>query len=173
MKTAVVLATGPSMSQAVADSVRGRCIVIAVSNAYKLAPWADALVSNDAKWWRHHKDAMKFAGRKFSGARVPHIEWIKPAAGHGSDSNSGLQALRVARDVFHADKVLLIGCDMHGSHFFGLHPPPLKNTTMTRRATHMKQYAKFDTKKCRVVNCTVGSALKCFPFGDIEQELAA
>jgi hypothetical protein len=171
MKIAAVLASGPSMSQAIADSVRGRCIVIAVSDVYTLAPWADALVSNDSKWWRYHKPALRFAGRRFCGARYPGTEWLSPSAGHNSTSNSGLQGMRVARDKFLVEKILLLGFDLHGSHFFGLHPLPLKNTSPQRRLVHIKQFERFDTKNCRVVNCTQGSMLKCFPFGDLETEL--
>lgn len=61
---AIILATGPSMSQAVADSARGFGTVIAVSDAYRLAPWADCLVSADTAWWKHHNP--DFAGPKFS-----------------------------------------------------------------------------------------------------------
>ncbi len=53
------------MSLHIAESIRGRCHVIAVSDAYKLAPWADALVSQDRPWWNYHRP--EFAGRKFSG----------------------------------------------------------------------------------------------------------
>lgn len=172
MNVCAVLATGPSMNQAVADSVRGRCIVIAVSDAYKLAPDADALVSNDSKWWRFHKkEAFEFKGRKFCGARFPGTEFIKPTKGHDATSNSGLQGMRVARDYYSAHKILLLGFDQHGTHFFGLHPSPLKNTSDSRRAVHQKQFAKFDQTTCRVVNCTPGSALTCFPMGVLEQEL--
>jgi len=172
MSTWAVLATGPSMSQAVADTVRGRCGVIVVSDAYLLAPWADALVSGDRKWWNAHHDAFKFAGRKFCGNRSTEgVEFFKPDHMHGVGSNSGLQGMRIARDKFGATKILLCGFDMQGSHFFGSHRPPLRDTPSSRREIHKRQFAKFDTTNCRVVNCTPGSQLEYFPFGELEEEL--
>ena len=47
-----ILATGPSMSQAVADRARELGSVLAVNDAFELAPWADGLVANDINWWR-------------------------------------------------------------------------------------------------------------------------
>lgn len=173
MTTFAILATGPSMSQAVADSVRGRCGVIVISDAYRLAPWADALVSTDAMWWKEHLDAVKFAGRKFCGAKFAGVEQIMlsaPSPPFPPGSNSGLQGMRVAVGVFHATKLLLLGFDMRGSHFFGPHKPPLRNTNEKRMQVHRQQF--FRWRVCPVVNCTPGSALKCFPMGNIEEELA-
>lgn len=108
-----VLATGPSMSQAVADSVRGKCKVIAVSDAYLLAPWADILVSSDRAWWRHHKP--EFLGRRYSVVDVPGADKLE---GVHSGLNSGLVAVMAAVQ-FGATRVLLLGFDMGGTHFFG------------------------------------------------------
>ena len=47
----VLLAPGPSMSQALADSVRG-CRVGAVTSALPLAPWAEFVAASDVSWWR-------------------------------------------------------------------------------------------------------------------------
>ncbi len=88
----IILATGPSMSTGVADSVRGFGKVIAVSDAYRLAPWADVLVSADSAWWYHHKP--EFEGRKFSAANMERIERIEGI--HGG-VNSGALAVAVRR----------------------------------------------------------------------------
>jgi hypothetical protein len=168
MTTFAVLATGPSMSQALADYVRDKCRVIAVSDAYKLAPWADALVSNDSAWWREHKDAMQFAGRRFCGTAYQQLERIKPDGNYPSGCNSGLQGMRAA-GLLGATRILLLGFDMHGTHFFGLHPAPLRNTTANRFMVHIAQFRKW--KGCPVINCTPASALKQFPFMDIRQAL--
>lgn len=170
MSTWVILATGPSMSQVVANSVRGRCGgVVAISDAYVLAPWADALVSTDATWWNAHPAALKFAGRKFCSARLQGTEQILVAGPFPPGSNSGLQGMRVAAEIFKATKLVLLGFDMHGTHFFGQHRPPLRNTTVKRMEVHKQQFARW--KSCPVVNCTPKSALKCFPLGDLETEL--
>jgi hypothetical protein len=76
-----ILATGPSLTAEQVAAVRG-LRVITVSDAYKLAPWADALVSADAVWWRHHQPV--FAGKRFSNSKVPNVERLEVP--HGTNS---------------------------------------------------------------------------------------
>jgi hypothetical protein len=85
------------MSQEVADYVRGKCRVVAVNDAYRLAPWADALVGNDRAWWGLYPEALNFAGRKFAGTSVQHVERLAPNEAFPPGTNSGLQGMRVAR----------------------------------------------------------------------------
>ncbi len=166
-----VLATGPSLTQAQADAVRGRFGVIAVSDAYRLAPWADALVSTDSAWWRHHKP--RFAGRRFSALGHKGTE---PVRGHAPGSNSGALAVRVARSLG-ARLIVLLGFDGHGSHFFGDHPAPLVNTTPARRRIHAQQHAA-EAAACaaagiQIFNCTPGTALTCYPIATLDEVLDA
>lgn len=165
----VILATGESMTQEQADFVRGKCRVAVVSDAYKLAPWADALISNDAAWWRVHPEAIKFAGRKFCGTNFAGTERAKLLPGFQSGSNSGLVAMMVAEKLG-ATKILLLGFDMHGSHFFGQHAAPLRNTTPSRFSVHRNQFKRW--RGCPVINCTPNSSLKCFPMDTIQNALA-
>lgn len=162
-----VLATGPSMSQAVADSVRGRCSVIAVSDAYRLAPWADALVSQDASWWRAHPDAKEFAGRRFAGVVVPDVEKFPSLTG----SNSGLLGCQVAVSLG-ATRILLLGVDLKGSHFFGPHPAPLRNTQPHRFQAFQEQFKRYQPRSVEIINCTPGSALKAYPKADLNASLS-
>lgn len=176
MTTFAVLATGPSLNQAVVDSVRGRCGVIAVSDAYRLAPWADALVSQDRAWWKHHPEASEFSGRRFIGVPPDQIKGVEQADKTGiitSGTNSGLLACHVAVTVFGATRLLLLGLDLQGSHFFGLHPAPLKNTKPERFAVMRKQFEQWPHKGVDVWNCTPNSSLTCFPFGDLDACLAS
>lgn len=172
-----ILASGPSMSQALADSVRGRCNVITVSDVYKLAPWADALVSQDKPWWRFHQEAHGFAGRKFSGAHwdgldVPGLERVPFEAGIQSGTNSALLACEVAVKTFGAKELLLLGVDMKGTHFFGPHPAPLKNTTEQRFEVMKQQFANWRPKGVTVWNCNLDSGLECFPKRSLDECLA-
>lgn len=163
-----ILATGQSMSQEIADYVRGKCSVIAVSDAYKLAPWADALVSADGSWWKVHADAQRFAGRKFGMAKIEGIEQLKPEKGFESGNNSGFTAMKVAQ-MLGATKIILLGFDMHGTHYFGKHPEPLRNTTESRFKGHIRQFDKWNG--CEVVNCTEGTALNKFPKANLKDVL--
>lgn len=153
------------MSQEVADSVRGKCKVIAVSDAYRLAPWADALVSSDRGWWRIHNP--EFQGLKFSG--VP-VEGVTRVEGIVGGSNSGLIALKVAVSMG-AKKILMLGYDMAGSHFFGQHPEPLRNTKPIRYEVFKKQFSQYRPKGVEIINCTPGSALTCYPMAKLEDVL--
>jgi hypothetical protein len=163
------------MSQELADYVRqhhehGRCKTIAVSDAFKIAPWASALVSNDRAWWENNKPAYKFAGRKFAAASFSGVECLRRDGIYNGGINSGLQAMRAAQ-LLGATKIILLGFDMRGGHYFGPHPHPLKNTTAKRFLKHIEQFKKW--RGCPVMNCTPGSALKQFPMSTIERELPA
>lgn len=169
MSTFAILATGPSMNQLVADDVRGRCACIAVSDAYRLAPWADALVSQDEAWWKHHKEARNFAGRRFGGpaVRMDGIERLEPGGPIATGTNSGLLAAIVAVQVFQAKRVILLGFDMGGSHFFGNHPAPLRNTTPPRFKVMLEQFQMWRPRGVEVINCTPNSRLLTYPKADL------
>lgn len=172
MKMWAVLATGPSMSKAVVDSVRGRVDgMIAVSDAYQLAPDADALVSADSDWWKVHPEAFEFRGRKFCTSQYKGLEQIEVSYRYGIGCNSALQAMRVAEKEFLADLILLFGVDLHGDHFFGKHPAPLRNVSQKKLVFMNQQFRKW--KGCKVINCTIGSRLKTFPIKPFEEVLAA
>lgn len=139
--TCAVLASGPSMSQAVADAVKGRCKVIAVNNQGidtvvddvlhpALAPWADILYAADRRWWiENQKNARTFAGIKVTiepvgGSERLHFDDVfilknagkdvlfDPRPTHlGGGGNSGFHAVHLAAHLG-ATKILLCGFDM-------------------------------------------------------------
>lgn len=159
-----ILATGRSLTLKAVESVR--CMnAIAVSDAYKLAPWAYAMASQDKAWWMAHPEAMAFDGRKFTTADLPNTErFLHQAVSTGT--NSGLYACRIAQSLG-AKRIELHGFDMHGNHFFGQHEAPLKNTTEERFSVMIAQFASWNCDGIEVVNMTPHSALKCFPFGAV------
>lgn len=165
--TWAILASGPSMSQEVADSVRG-LNVIAISNTYELAPWADVLVSNDRRWWMNYSDALKFQGEKYCGLCIDAPKGVTKFHGAISGSNSGLLALMVAVKKG-AKRILLFGYDMGGSHYFGDHAHGLPNPSQKRFESFKKQFAGYKPSGVQIINCTPGSALKCYPFGDAKE----
>jgi hypothetical protein len=165
----VLLAPGPSMSQGLADSLRGHVVGV-VSNCFLLAPWADFLVAQDRQWWLKHPEAQQFKGRKFSANRmIPGVERVERSF---TNWNSGVLALQVCVQLG-AASIRLYGFDMRGTHFFGPYTNGLSNTTPSRRAVHLNQYAVWARRNpgIQVINCTPGSALQCFPFE--EQAIAA
>lgn len=165
-----IIATGPSLNEDEVEKVRqarseGKIDgVIAVNNAgLDKANWADVLVAHDTVWWMAYPDAMKFEGRKFSRHGFTGTE---RAPAHMRSCNSGLLAMFVARDIFLSDKIILLGFDFKGSHYFGPHTAKagyqeLKNTTDERFKIHLKQFDQFSGSY--VINCNLESALEKFP----------
>ena len=166
-----VIATGPSLTAEQVKAVRKRCRLVVVSDAWQFAPDADAMVSADAKWWDAHPE-VQFAGRRFTAAPEwnghPELERI-PGWPHGR--NSGLLGIRVAVELG-ATRVLLLGFDMQGAHFFGRHPEPLKNTTPERFRVFMRQFSEYRPRGVKIINCTPGSALNAYPQRTLEDCLA-
>lgn len=135
----IVAATGPSLTPELAEACRGDRI-IAVSDAYRLLPFADVLYSCDARWWDHHQNCGGFAGEKWSshddkgnrkevqqqkfGLRL--VRGAPGTTGTGKNTqhrfsddpevihyggNSGFQAVNLAIH-FGAARIVLVGFDM-------------------------------------------------------------
>lgn len=128
-QTVAVLASGPSMTQELADSVK-HLPRIAVRRAVRLAPDADMVLALDGPpnegFWPE-LEASGFAGIRVCGVEcdldamylnIPH-ERITLGPGHVIESrNNGLAAIRVAA-MAGAAKILLLGFDPErNGHFY-------------------------------------------------------
>lgn len=182
----IVAASGPSLTTDVAEACRGDH-VIAVNDAYRRLPFADVLYASDARWWDHHGNCTGFRGEKWSAHNPKGNDKRKQAQAYGLrlvagedgnafsldpdriryGGNSGFQAVNLAI-LFGATRIVLLGFDMHGTHFFGPHAGPLRNTTSFEKyIANFTAAAKKLPAYIRIVNATPGSALKCFPFVDL------
>lgn len=189
-ETVVVAAPGPSLSVEVAGQCRG-ARTIAVQDAYRLMPWADVLYGCDAKWWDVHKGCPAFAGERWSShddatnAKIDAAKayGLRLIAGEGGDEfstdpaliryagNSGFQAVNLALH-FGARRIVLVGFDMRGTHYFGSHPKPLTNPTgFDAFIRAFTKAALFLPAGVSIVNATPGSALRCFPVVDLAEVL--
>lgn len=171
-----ILATGPSMSHRLADSLEGRHVGV-VNNCYELAPWADFLAATDSAWWRQNEDALNFEGERYTCAPLtqePDTEMVKRIVAPAiyANTNSGVLALEVAK-MKGAKEIVMLGFDFHGSHYFGEYRNGLRNTDIHRRNVHAMQFLtwRMINKGVKVVNCTPGTKLKHFPLGDLEDYL--
>jgi len=179
----VCLGTGPSLTAEDVAYVRGKARVIAVNDAYKLAPWADVLYAADAKWWGWHKGVPGFTGLKYTAqpgaVRWPGVQLMHRSGLDGLDLNprnvrtgfnSGYQAINMAVH-FGAGRSVLLGYDMRGDHFFGKHPdrtvPPFV-LCLAKFATLVPPLAAL---KIPIVNATRQTALTCFPRVPLEEAL--
>ncbi len=116
--TVAVLASGPSMSRAVADDLRRhRCI--AVNHEHRRAPWADMMVAMDLNLPLWHA-ARHFAGMKLCGVASDAIDALYVGSMHErvrlspvhviEINNSGLAAIRIAA-AMGAARIILAGFD--------------------------------------------------------------
>ena len=192
-KVAICIGGGASLTQEQVDKTKGYK-VIAINDAYKLAPHADILYACDRKWWDLHRGAEDFKGYKLQHEfdvrpddssilkPYPGIDMILSSGEYGWDDrddrirtggNSGYQALQIAIKLG-ATTIGLLGYDMHAegenSHWFGEHPggdgDPAKYNKWIERFPDIKKAA--DEKGVKIYNCTPNSALDCFPRCDIE-----
>lgn len=192
----IVAATGPSLTPEIADACRGHRIV-AVNDAYRLLPFADVLYACDRKWIEHHEGCSEFRGEKWSShqprcnekldvagkygwrlvqGQTAHGFSIDPAVIHYG-RNSGFQAINLAI-LFGAIRIVLVGFDMRtvngSTHFFGDHPDEIKNGPMYGSfIPHFERAAKQMPAGIEILNCTPGSALKCFPEAHLGDALGA
>lgn len=199
-ETVVCLGGGPSLTREDVEFCRGKARVIAINNAFQIAPWADVLYACDFAWWRVHAGAPSFQGLKFalttsprSSKRWPDVTVLKPTDGGGLDLNpkclrtgvgkdmnghGGFQAINLAVHLG-AARILLLGYDMQRtqgkSHWHGNHVHPLHRDSPYvgfRRAceTLMKPLQELGIE---IVNCSRQTALTCFPKMAIDQALQA
>lgn len=187
-RTVAILASGPSMTPAVAEAVRAAGIpAIVVNTTHRLAPWADLLYAADEAWWMHpdNRDALQFAGLKVSVGVVPGVLRLRNGGNVGFDpdpqslrtgGNSGYQALHIAVHAG-AARVLLCGFDLRGCHWHGPHPAPLRKTEPDVYTRWRERYATLlpalAERGVDVANVTPGSALSCFRRSVLEDELAS
>jgi hypothetical protein len=186
-ETVVCLASGPSLTQADVDACRGRARVIAIKDAIRLAPWADALYACDARWWKHHAQALTYTGPRFA-LEAKAQEWAQVLENTGelglevqptglrTGKNSGYQAINVAVH-FGARRIVLLGYDMQPDrnqhHWFGKHPyshvtPPYD--VFLRCFPSI--VGPLRAMGVEVINATRSTALTCFPQRSLEDALA-
>ncbi len=184
-ETVICIAGGPSLTPEDVVACRGRR-VIAVNDAYRLAPWADVLYAADAQWWRWHNGVPGFRGLKYSidVSNKRSKRWIykdvqllkmtgetgleTQPSGVRTGRNSGYQAINLALHLAGGPRILLLGYDMQireasKHHWFGSHPnlvrPPLSEFI---RHFHSLA-APLRALGIEVINCSRDTALSCFP----------
>lgn len=121
----VILGGGSSLTDDDVQYCRGKARVIAIKEAYLLAPWADVLYGCDEKFWRFYDGAQTFTGLKYAlepqGIAWPDLQVLKDTGPHGLELdasglrhgyNSGYQAVNLAWHLCGPTTVILLGFDM-------------------------------------------------------------
>lgn len=182
-ETVAVVGSGPSLRQRDVDRLRRRARVIVVNDSWRLCSWADMLYAADHRWWQYHDYVRQFQGQRVTQQSGPK-QWPAEAAANGltvlqsrnnpgfsedpavihTGSNSGFQAVNIAL-LRGASRILLLGIDLYGTHWFGEHPPALRKNSphaMFRKA-FAEAAAQLDYSSVSVINCSLLSTLECFP----------
>ena len=190
--TVVVIATGPSLTAEDVDYCQGKAKVICVNDAYRLAPWADALYATDAKWWQWHRGVPSFTGPKWSinnsqwngwNVTYPDVQLLLNTGPEGLEhkptglkngSNSGYAAVNLAVH-YGASHIILLGYEMQPrkgvSHFFGEHPNRQKSPYDMFRRRFESLVKPLKKIGVTVTNCSRNSALMTFPKADLTATL--
>lgn len=195
--TVVILASGPSLSEAQcaavkewrqAETERARR-VIAINNTFRRALWADMLYACDVHWWAVYLEEARatFAGELWTqdvrAQREHRIKYVESSRANGlgkrpgvihQGGNSGYQAINLAYQAG-AEKIVLAGFDMHGTHWHGKHGHGLPNTADWLFKLWVKNFdalaADLAAEGVDVVNCSPDSALRCFRAAKLDAEL--
>jgi len=190
--TCVLFGGGPSLTPQDVASCEGKAHAIAIKEAYRLAPWADAMYSCEAGWWRYewrfHPEVQTFAGLKYSMEPVsyPGVLPLKNTGNTGLELdptglrtgyNSGYQALNLAVHLG-ATRIVLLGFDMWTS------PTGQSNwyTHQTARYHRDSPYPIFlqaftslveplRDAGIEVINCSRQTILSTFPRQPLEEVL--
>lgn len=184
--TVACIATGRSLRQADVDYLRGRVdAVIVINDAFRLAPWADVLYACDDKWWSWHyrAGAKDFAGLKYAAtpraSRWPGVQVLRNDGEQGlcldptgvrTGKNSGYQAINLSVHLG-ASRVVLLGYDMQGPHFFGKHPDKSSPPFPLCLRLWPTIVEPLKDAGVEVVNCTRDTALTVFPTMRLEEAL--
>jgi hypothetical protein len=180
--TVVCLGGGPSLVREDVDYCRGKATVVCVNDAWRLAPWADALIGSDAAWWHVHNGVPDFPGLKFclqaNAATIPGMRVLRNTGDAGLEAdptgvrtgrNSGAAAINLAVH-FGAKRIILLGydmevCDENRSHWFGNHPQGLRGNSPYPlfRAMIATMVDPLKLAGVQVINASRQTALVCFP----------
>lgn len=188
-QTVIILASGPSMSADVAETAMlSEARVITINNTVRLAPWANMLVGGDVEWWESNiKQWRAFLGLRVTAAWTnlySEILRLRITGREGFDpdpscvrtgNNSGYVACHVAAHAG-AKRILLCGFDMHGGHWHDPHKEPMRDHGEDIYPNWIRLFGTLAPELAKrgieVLNCTPGSALKCFPFADLREAIS-
>lgn len=191
MKTAVILASGPSLTtEQVAAARASGHFTIAVNRTYAAMPDASVMYSGDFLFWKTYiADIRKtFKGKLWTQDSSAAARWqinrmrASNRDGLGKDmihlgGNSGTQAINLAY-LWGYTRIVLLGFDMklgpNGErHHHPDHPAPCVQSQVFFEWIHKLDLVARDLKaaKIEVLNATPDSALKCFPRVDWKEVL--
>jgi len=193
MRTAICIASGPSLTQQDVDFCRGKAAIYAVKEVRLMAPWADVLYAADGDWWdnlyKNHSGAPDFAGRRVTlddQAAARHglelykyktkLAWSDTPGLIATNGNSGFQAINIAV-LEGAERIILLGYDMGHASGTPKHcwTDKFHRGVPLRESDYKSWIAGFQAAAplipVPVINCTPGGRLECFQRADLRDAL--
>lgn len=186
MSTWVVIGGGASLAKSDVDRVRGRARVLAVNNAFAIAPFADVVYACDEEWWQHNDEAVRATTRaarwagdaaaavRFGTARLALEEGCGahalPGYAYTGNGNGGYQAIQLARHLG-ARVIVLLGFDCQHTggrkHWHEDHPRPMQNPSPERMTKWREAFPALardlDADSVAIFNCSRETAIACIP----------
>ena len=182
--TVIVMASGQSLTRHDADTVRHLPRIV-TNGTYRIARDADIIYGSDAMFWIHpdYADVWTCPGIKVSVEQITNIhpntpEQVRVLRNRGADGfteepghiktggNSGYAAIHLAASAG-ANRIILLGLDMTGTHWHGKHPVGLNNPRETFFVKAMRRFEllapALRQRGIEVLNCSPISQLECFP----------
>lgn len=194
LDTAVIIGGGPSLTQEqVTYLINTSTYIIAVNNAYQLAPFADMIFACDIQWWYYHKNLLKFShgcwtlegvGSHFAKRhKTPVLNEIPFTRDYGiyddkvhHGGNSGYMAIQLAR-LMGFKKIVLIGFDHQHTngqtHWHGDHDKRIfnKNADDLDRWNSNMERLLTDITDVDIVNCSLETAITACRRSTLELEI--
>lgn len=192
-ETVFCLASGPSLTQEVADRIKGRRVIV-VNSSCMLAPFADVLYFTDSGWYEQRREIVaNWPGEVISMSRsakreLPDkVKRIKgelmpgfPAMGSAAirqGRSSGHTAVSLAISLG-AARVVMLGYDMRlvggREHCHSEYKGPRDIDQYSREFVPAFKGWNEDALKVgvEILNCTPESAVTEFPFADLDEVLS-
>lgn len=190
-KPVAIIASGPSTKKAGLEHLKGRIVTFTIKKNIELTPWADAVYGCDFPWWRSVRGLPDFKGFRLSyhdrsvadfgclKVEIPDVKSDKllfeTVGTVGAGGNSGFQAVNLALQ-FGASKLLLVGFDYGGEHWYGRNNwhgggnPSETNFTRWRAALNAAEPV-IRERGVEVVNASRDSTVKAFRKQPIAETL--
>lgn len=190
--TIVCLGSGPSLHQDDLLTVqRAPCRVLAISDALRLAPWADVHYAPDDRWWGWHARwalrcpvFLRYTLSPRVAFEHPVVQVINYRSGvQVSDDpallytggHAGFQAPQLARHLG-AARIVLLGYDAQPDvggrhHFFGDHPDGTHLPYDQWRDVYSVLHRELTARGVTVVNASRSTAITAVPRVSLDEAL--
>jgi len=178
MDKSIILGCGPSLCQADATTALGSgWPVIAVNDAWRMAPGCDVIYAGDLEWWTRYYAAASETGAALwtcHSRAAPRFGLNRHLA--TGPYNSGQRAIQFAASQG-ARIIVLLGFDCsirHGLHWHGPHPTGMSNPgvrSILRWHQHFDQLPS-ELPGVNIINCSRYTEITAFGRLELAEALS-